>query len=222
MRSRPSGWRRQWTSAGRRRLTPHGCAAPAHLRLREFLGRAITGAGTVADRLYDRPGAAAFAGVARAEFTDDIWQELPRGEGTPAITIPVLMPGIAYTETPVLVADDIIAIEPISGRWASLADLHNGMLGTVPSDSSVSVRLCGKPLNWLAADGSTAAGLGAWPPAICILDSGADAVEELLLERALILDDREHADEIDRRRQAIRNRIIARMPAGGDLYIAGA
>jgi hypothetical protein len=113
------------------------------------------------------------------------------------------------------VAVDVIAVEPISGRWASLADLHNGMLGTVPSDNSVSVRLCGKPLDWLAADGSTAAGLGAWPPAICILDSGADAVEELLLERALILDDREHADEIDRC-QAIRNRIIARMPAGGD------
>ncbi len=120
----------------------------------EFLARAVIGTGMWPDKLYDRPGSAAFAGVARAEFTDDIWQELPPGEGAPAVTIPVLVPGVAYTETPLLVAVDIIAIEPVSGRWASLADLHNGMLGTVPEDficqrpaASPAVRLAG--LRWI-------------------------------------------------------------------------
>ena len=104
-------------------------------------------------KLYDRPGAAAFAGVARAEFTDDIWQELPPGEGTPAVTIPVLVPGVAYTETPLLVAVDVIAIEPVSGRWASLADLQTAC--SAPSlrmhcqrpAASPAVRLAG--LRWI-------------------------------------------------------------------------
>src|SRR5262245_25150565 len=60
--------------------------------------------------LYSRPGAAAFCGVARAEFALPAWQELPPGEGTPVITIPILQSDVFKTETPILVAIDVIAV----------------------------------------------------------------------------------------------------------------
>jgi hypothetical protein len=59
--------------------------------------------------LYDRPGSAAFVGATRAEFTCDLWQELPAREGCPVLTAPVF----ASDST----AIDIIAIEPQSRRW---------------------------------------------------------------------------------------------------------
>ncbi len=53
-------WRRSWTN----------------LKLRRLLARRL-GLPDAAGHLCDRPGAAAFAGVARAELAGDAWQELP-------------------------------------------------------------------------------------------------------------------------------------------------
>jgi hypothetical protein len=97
---------------------------------------------------------------------------------------------------------------------ASLTELHDGMLGKPFEDTEVPVRLYRHPLDWLAAGGSTVAGLGCWPPAVCILDSGADAVEQLLFSgRPIICDDDGHAGEVDAFAVAARQRLVEQMPS---------
>jgi len=153
-----------------------------------FIARAL-GSPSGTGPLYDRTRSAAFIGAARAEFTCDLWQELPAREGFPVVTIPVFASDMT--------AVDIIAIEPQSRRWASLTELHNGMLGAPFEDTSVSVRLPRHPLDWVAGDGSTIAGLGCHPPAVCILDCYSCEVERLLLGGwPLICDDEEQADAL--------------------------
>ena len=100
-------------------------------------------------KLWMRPGAAAFAGVGRAEFADAAWQPLPPGEGTAVVTIPVLAAKPAEIDRPLLEAIDIIAIEPKTKRWASLTDGHDGVLGRPSIDSTVGVRISRRPLDWL-------------------------------------------------------------------------
>src|SRR5262249_51642306 len=105
-----------------------------------------------------------------------------------------------------LIAVDLIALEPVSGMWTSLTKLHDGVLG--PTESLADdgpLRLFGSLAAWLAGGGSTVPGCGG---GVVILDETAADAENLLLNWRLICDTEAHAEVVSAMQTKARKRAL--------------